>query len=58
MRNKESYKFYVYVAPGHIKYFDDVRKARDYAEFYQSKVVDVRDDEVLFDFEGDDESDD
>jgi hypothetical protein len=44
-------KYYVYVAPGHIKYFDDLSNARDYAEFYGVKVQEVSTDEVLFDFE-------
>jgi len=44
-------KYYVYVMPGHIKYFDDLHKAIDYAEFYGVQVKEVSTDEVLFDFE-------
>jgi len=28
------YKYYVYVAPGHIEYFDDYHKAKEVADYY------------------------
>ena len=31
-------KYYVYVRPGYIKYFDDLEKATDFAEYYDSEV--------------------
>ena len=47
--------YYVYVAPGHDKIFENVSSARDYAEYYESKVLDLRDNEILFDFSPEEE---
>ena len=33
-----SYKYYVYVCPGHIKYFDDLQEAQEYARYYDAEV--------------------
>lgn len=35
------HKYYVYVCPGHIKYFDDLQEAQDYADAYGTKVQEV-----------------
>ena len=44
-------KYYVYVGPGHIKYFEDINSAREDAEFYECKVRETSTDDILFDFE-------
>ena len=31
-------KYYVYVCPGHIKYFDNLKEAQEYASYYNVKV--------------------
>lgn len=35
---KTNYNFYVYVCPGHIKYFDDLQEAGEYAQYYNTIV--------------------
>jgi hypothetical protein len=32
------YKYYVYVRPGEIRYFDDLEKAQECANYYDVKV--------------------
>jgi len=34
-------KYYVYVAPGHIKYFDDLEEAQKFAKDYDAIVKEV-----------------
>ena len=34
------YKYYVYVKPGHIEYFNDLLKAEECAAYYGSVVMD------------------
>ncbi len=31
-------KYYVYVRPGYIEYFNDLEKATDFAEYYDAEV--------------------
>lgn len=35
------YKYYVYVGPGHIYYFDDLQEAQEIADYYGVKVKEV-----------------
>ncbi len=34
-------KYYVYVCPGHIRYFDDLDEAQEYAKYYDVKVREI-----------------
>lgn len=34
-------KYYVYVSPGHIKYFDDLMEAQEFARYYDAEVKEV-----------------
>lgn len=36
-----NYRYYVYVCPGHIKYFDDFQEAQNYASYYNVPVKEV-----------------
>ena len=36
------HKYYVYVGPGHIKYFDDLTEAQEYANYYDTFVKEIQ----------------
>ena len=37
-----NYKYYIYIRPGEIYYFDDYEKAVEKAEFYDVEVQEVK----------------
>jgi hypothetical protein len=39
--NSKDAKYYVYVRPGYIEYFDDIKKAQEFAKIYDAEISEI-----------------